>query len=111
MDHKEYCPVLRRQKTGMNELNFWTACFVFSCYVLLIVIVPSKVVAQTVQEIAKRGFSSTVLLVMQDSKGQNVSLGTGFFVRDGEIASNVHVVEGASRGYAKLVNDKNKYEI
>ncbi len=67
--------------------------------------------AQTAQEIAKRAFGSTVLLVMEDANGQPLSLGSGFFVRDGEIASNLHVVEGAARGYAKLVGQKTKYDI
>lgn len=67
--------------------------------------------AQTAQEIAKKAFGSTVLLVMEDAKGQPLSLGSGFFVRDGQIASNLHVVEGAARGYAKLVGQKTKYDI
>jgi S1-C subfamily serine protease len=67
--------------------------------------------AQTAQEIAKRAFGSTVLLVMEDANGQPLSLGSGFFVREGEIASNLHVVEGAARGYAKLVGQKAKYDI
>lgn len=67
--------------------------------------------AQSAQEIAKRSFGSTVLLVMEDANGQPLSLGSGFFVREGEIASNLHVVEGAARGYAKIVGQKAKYDI
>jgi S1-C subfamily serine protease len=67
--------------------------------------------AQTAQEIAKKAFSSTVLLVMEDANGQPLSLGSGFFARAGEIASNLHVIEGAARGYAKLVGQTTKYEI
>jgi hypothetical protein len=48
---------------------------------------------------------------MEDANGQPLSLGSGFFVRDGEIASNLHVIEGAARGYAKLVGQKMKYDI
>lgn len=48
---------------------------------------------------------------MEDANGQPLSLGSGFFVRGGEIASNLHVVEGAARGYAKLVGQKTKYDI
>jgi len=48
---------------------------------------------------------------MEDANGQPLSLGSGFFVRDGEIASNLHIVEGAARGYAKLVGTKTKYNI
>lgn len=67
--------------------------------------------AQSAQEIARKAFGSTVLLVMEDANGQPLSLGSGFFVRSGEIASNLHVVEGATRGYAKLVGQKAKYDI
>ena len=67
--------------------------------------------AQTPQQIAKKAFGSTVLLVMEDTNGQPISLGSGFFVRNGQIATNLHVVEGAARGYAKLVGQKTKYDI
>lgn len=67
--------------------------------------------AQTPQQVAKKAFESTVLLVMEDASGQPMSLGSGFLVRDGEIASNLHVVKGASRGYAKFVGQKTKYDI
>jgi S1-C subfamily serine protease len=71
----------------------------------------SVVFAQSPQEIAKKAFSSTVLLVMEDANGQPLSLGSGFFIRDGEIASNLHVVEGAARGYAKVIGQETKYDI
>jgi len=71
----------------------------------------SSAYAQTAQDIAKRAFSSTVLLVMEDANGQPLSLGSGFLVRKGLLASNLHVVEGAARGYAKLVGQKAKYDI
>src|SRR5713101_8847163 len=67
--------------------------------------------AQTVQEIAKKAFGSAVLLVMEDGNGQPLSIGSGFFVRNDEIASNLHVVEGAARGYAKLVGQKTTHDI
>jgi len=71
----------------------------------------SATYAQSAQEIAKRAFASTVLLVMEDANGQPISLGSGFFVRNGEIASNLHVLEYAARGYAKLVGQSAKYDI
>lgn len=71
----------------------------------------NEVQAQSAQEVAKRAFGSTVLLVMEDSNGQPVSLGSGFFVGEGKVASNLHVVEGAARGYAKIIGQKSKYDI
>lgn len=71
----------------------------------------NSVNAQSPQQIAKKALASTVLLVMEDANGQPLSLGSGFFVRNGQVATNLHVVKGASRGYAKLVNQKTKYDI
>ena len=67
--------------------------------------------AQTAQQIAKRAFDSTVLLIMEDANGQPVGLGSGFFVKPQQIATNLHVVDGSASGYAKLVGQKTKYEI
>jgi hypothetical protein len=82
-----------------------------ACSILVVLAGASSAYAQMAQEIAKKAFSSTVLLVMEDANGQPLSLGSGFVVRDGEVASNLHVVEGAAKGYAKLVGQKAKYDI
>src|SRR5262249_1058320 len=108
MDDEEYSPVIQRR---MNRQNFWTAYLVLSCYGFLLMLLPDRVVAQTAQQIAKKGLGSTVLLVMQDASGKDVSLGSWFFVGDGEIVSNFHVVREASQGYAKVFNDKTRYTI
>lgn len=81
------------------------------CLVSLLILGANPGYTQTAQQIAQKAFGSTVLLVMEDINGQPLSLGSGFFVRDGEIVSNLHVVEGAARGYAKLVGKKTKYNI
>lgn len=78
---------------------------------ILLLLGATPTLAQSVQQIAREAFGSTVLLVMEDANGQPLSLGSGFFVRDGEIATNLHVVEGAGSGYAKLVGQTAKYEI
>ncbi len=81
------------------------------CFALSLFMGAFTMRAQTAQDIAKKAFGSTVLLVMEDANGQPLSLGSGFFVREGSVASNLHVVEGATRGYAKLVGQKAKYDI
>lgn len=67
--------------------------------------------AQTVRQLAENTFPSVVLLVMQDADRQPVSLGSGFFVGDGLIATNVHVVRGASSGEARRVGLARTYEV
>jgi len=66
---------------------------------------------QTAEQIAKEVFESTVLLVMEDANGQPTSLGSGFFVSNGIIASNLHVIENASRGYVRVIGSETRYNI
>jgi len=88
-----------------------TGLFGLLCAAFLLLLEANSAHAQTAQEIAKKAFGSTVLLVMEDGNGQPLSLGSGFFIGDGEIASNLHVIEGAAKGFAKLVGEKTKYDI
>lgn len=67
--------------------------------------------AQTPQQIAKKALASTVLLVMEDSSGKPLGLGSGFFVDTNQIATNFHVIEDATRGTAKLVGEQTEYSI
>jgi len=67
--------------------------------------------AQSAREVAKKSFPSVLLLAMRDERGQPVSLGSGFFVKEDVIASNVHVVEGAAKGYAKRLGENRRYAI
>jgi V8-like Glu-specific endopeptidase len=63
------------------------------------------------REIAKKSFPSVSMLVMEDATGQPLSLGSGFFVRKDTVATNLHVLAGATKGYAKIVGQKPKYDI
>lgn len=70
--------------------------------VLLLFCGSTAVNAQTPEKIAEKALGSTVLLTMQHADGKG-SLGSGFFVADGQIATNYHVIKGAVKGTAKLV--------
>ena len=71
--------------------------------VVLVLTVTNSCFGQSARDIARTAFKSVVLLEMNDSNGQPLSLGSGFFVSNGIIATNAHVIEGASSGTAKLV--------
>ncbi len=62
-------------------------------------------------EIAKKALPSVVILTMQDSAGRHAKLGSGFFVGDGIVATNFHVIEGARRGSARLVGSDTSYQV
>lgn len=68
----------------------------------------SSIWALSSEEIARRAFTSAVSLVLFDDYGKAIKIGSGFFVKDGIIATNYHVIEGASSGIAKRVGRQNK---
>ena len=67
--------------------------------------------AQTPQQIAKKALAATVLLTMKDANGKTLGLGSGFFVRTDQIATNLHVIDGAAQGTAKRVGQEMEYAI
>ena len=88
-----------RSSLGFASLVLWLFCG------------DKLVSALTPQEIAKKALNSTVLLAMEDSNGQPLGVGSGFFVQSNQIATNFHVIEGAARGTAKRVGQDTVFSI
>lgn len=60
---------------------------------------------QTVAEVVRTSSDAVVLIVVADSAGKEVALGSGFLVNpDGKILTNFHVVQGGRSAVAKLSN-------
>jgi S1-C subfamily serine protease len=72
---------------------------------------PTSATARGPREIASTAFRSTVMLIMKDSNGDPITLGSGFVVGKGVIATNVHVVAGSYSGVAKLVKGQGQHVI
>ena len=79
--------------------------------VIMLVTTATTLPAQTTEEIAENALAATVYLEMQDNNGLTLGIGSGFFVRPDQIATNFHVIQGAARGTAKLVSKRTKYTI
>lgn len=62
--------------------------------------------AASVHNIYERARSSVVLLIGYDANNQPLSLGSGFFVKSDIIATNMHVIGGASSVKAKYLSGK-----
>jgi len=86
-----------------------------SVLIMLSLILSSFLISHThakqARDIAQKTFPSVVMLVMRDSHGQPTALGSGFFVKQDIVATNLHVIEGAASGYVKIVGKKPKYDI
>src|SRR5712691_8861305 len=63
------------------------------------------------REIAKNALEAVVLLVTEDANGKAMTLGSGFQVGPGIIATNYHVIKDASRAYASFHGGNPKFEI
>jgi len=66
---------------------------------------------RTPQEIANLAFRSTVFLILEDANGRPTAIGSGFFVREGHVATNWHVLEHSSAGHVRLAGGKATYPI
>ena len=67
----------------------------------------------TPQQIAEKAKAATVRVDVFDANNRKLGTGSGFFVRPNHIATNFHVIEGATAATlrAKLANQKKVYPI
>lgn len=65
----------------------------------------------TAQEIAQKARTSTVLLWTLNANGDVVGSGSGFFFSTGKIATNYHVIDGATTIFARVVDKEKSYVV
>lgn len=87
----------------INRIFLITICF----FCITVVCVQAK----STSEIYKEAKKSIVLLVAYDSSNIPLSLGSGFFIDSQHIATNYHVVNGASRIIYQVIDSKKTYEV
>ena len=95
----------------MKNQNKPLWCLFIVTFTVLLFCLTNSPTAQTVPEIAEKALAATVYLEMQDSNGKTLGFGSGFFVKPNLIATNYHVIAGASSGTAKLVGKYTTYKI
>lgn len=69
-----------------------------------------SITEQTAQQIAQNALKATVYFGIQKSD-KTISEGSGFFIRPNYIATNYHVIEGATAAYIKLVGKQTTYRV
>jgi len=97
------------QRGNITKATSRLRAMLISLFLVLFSVLSTE--AQTARDVAQKTLPSVVLLMMLDANSQPVSLGSGFFVRDDIVATNLHVIGKAVKGYAKLVGQNTKYEI
>jgi tetratricopeptide (TPR) repeat protein len=63
---------------------------------------------ETLPELIRRVKPSVVSIITYDAKGDALMTGSGFFIRPGEVVTNVHVVDGARRAEIRTLDGKGK---
>jgi tetratricopeptide (TPR) repeat protein len=59
-------------------------------------------------ELIRRVKPAVVAVVTYDAKGDTLLSGSGFFIRPGQIVTNMHVIEGAHRAEVKTLDGKGR---
>jgi S1-C subfamily serine protease len=63
---------------------------------------------ETLPELVKRVKPAVVALTTYDSQGEALMTGSGFFLRPGQVVTNLHVIRGAQRCEIKTLDGKGK---
>jgi tetratricopeptide (TPR) repeat protein len=63
---------------------------------------------ETLPDLVKRVKPSVVAIATYDALGETLMTGSGFFVRPGQVVTNLHVIRGAQRSEVKTLDGKGK---
>jgi len=81
-------------------------------FLLILALNPNTVVeATSTSEIYRSARNSIVLIISYDKYGMPLGLGSGFFVSKREIATNHHVIEGATRIVFKIIGSDKPHKV
>src|SRR3990172_7045785 len=97
-----------RERSPMRPLAWCSRLLPFLLFLTLVAAPQAE--AQTARELAQSVFPSVVSLVM--SSGLQSTRSGGFFiVREDVVATNAHVIQGATRGFVKFIGQEAQHEI
>ena len=63
---------------------------------------------ESLPDLVRRVKPAIVAIVTYDAKGDALTTGSGFFIRPGQVVTNLHVVRGASRTEVKTLDGKGR---
>jgi len=74
----------------------------------LILFSRSVAAEETLPELIRRVKPSVVSVISYDAKGKTTTTGSGFFIRPGQVVTNLHVIEGAHHVEIRTFDGKGK---
>jgi S1-C subfamily serine protease len=83
----------------------------FQAMICFFPLVLSSAMGMKPETIARNSFPSSVGIYLFDENKNPLKSGSGFFVKAGVIATNYHVINGASFGFAKIVGKDTEHEL
>jgi tetratricopeptide (TPR) repeat protein len=78
------------------------------CFALLLAFASRASAQETLPELVRRVKPSVVSVVTYNAKNEPLMSGSGFFIRPGEVVTNLHVIEGAARAEIRTLDGKGK---
>jgi len=90
--------------------KIFTPLFIVFCLQLVLAVAAARgqEAADSLPALIRRVKPSVVAIITYDAKGNPLMSGSGFFVRPGEVATNLHVIEGARRVAVKMLDGKGR---
>ena len=83
----------------------------FTALGIILFLITAAASTQNNEQLAEKALAATVYLEMADRDGNTLGFGSGFFVGQSQIATNLHIIEGAAKGTAKLAGSPTKYTV
>ena len=77
-------------------------------FLLFAIIAPIASAQESLPELIRRVKPAVVSIITYDAKGDPLMTGSGFFIRPGEVVTNLHVIEGARRVEIRTLDGKGK---
>jgi S1-C subfamily serine protease len=77
-------------------------------FTLLFVIAASASAQESLPELIRRVKPSVVSVITYNAKNEPLISGSGFFIRPGQVITNLHVIEGAARAEIRTLDGKGK---
>ena len=82
--------------------------FLPALLILLVTTVVARAADENLPSLVKRVKPAVVAIATYDASGEALMTGSGFFLRPGQVVTNLHVIRGAARAEIKTLDGKGK---